>query len=121
VDYVDFGRYLTQQRELRGLSRADVVKTTRIPSSVIGALEDGQVERLPARVFVLNYIKAYAGAIGVAAEEAMLRFEEVDKTLQTTPPPAVLERKRKTKAVVWLGLLVVVAGLGLWGLIALAK
>jgi cytoskeletal protein RodZ len=121
VDYLDFGRYLTQQRELRGLSRADVVKATRIPGSVITALEEGRVERLPARVFVVNYIRAYATTIGLAAEEALLRYEEIDKTLQTTPPPAVLERQRKTRAVFILVAVVAVTLVGgfiafaLWG------
>jgi cytoskeletal protein RodZ len=115
VDYLDFGRYLTQQRELRGLSRQDVVKATRIPGSVISALEEGQVERLPARVFVLNYIRAYATTIGLAAEEALLRFEEIDRTLQATPPPAALERQRKTRAPLILVAVVILAALGGWG------
>ncbi|HEX4620816.1 MAG TPA: helix-turn-helix domain-containing protein [Myxococcaceae bacterium] len=115
MDYVDFGRYLTQQRELRGLSRHDVVKATRIPASIIAALEDGQVERLPARVFVLNYIRAYAGTIGLAAEEALLRFEEIDRTQQATPPPQALERQRKTKATLILVAVLVLTALGGWG------
>lgn len=114
MDYLDFGRYLTQQRELRGLSRHDVVKATRIPGSVITALEEGQVERLPARVFVVNYIRAYANTIGLAAEEALLRFEEIDRTLQTTPPPQVLERRRKTRALVILFAVLAVVLLGGW-------
>jgi cytoskeletal protein RodZ len=115
VDYLDFGRYLTQQRELRGLSREDVVKATRIPASILTALEEGQVDRLPARVFVLNYVRAYATTIGVAADEALLRYEEIDKTLQSTPPPAALERQRKTKALVILAVVVVLAAIGGWG------
>ncbi len=120
MDYLDFGRYLTQQRELRGLSRQDVVKATRIPGSIITALEEGQVERLPGRVFVLNYIRAYATTIGVAADEALLRYEEIDKTLQTAPPPQALERQRKTRALVILAVMAGLAALGggafwVWG------
>jgi cytoskeletal protein RodZ len=98
VDYSDFGKFLTQQRELRGMSRDDVARSTRIPLNVIAALETGQVERLPARVFVVNYIKAYARVIGLEPDEAVLRYEEVDSTLKTTPPPAALERQRRKKA-----------------------
>jgi cytoskeletal protein RodZ len=112
VDYLDFGRYLTQQRELRGLSRQDVVKATRIPGSILIALEEGQVERLPARVFVLNYIRAYSATIGLAAEEALLRFEEIDRTLQATPPPAALERQRKTRATLILAIVLVLTAVG---------
>ncbi len=46
MDHVEFGKYLSQQRELRGLSRDDVARETKIPPTLIAALEAGQVERL---------------------------------------------------------------------------
>jgi cytoskeletal protein RodZ len=112
VDHLDFGRYLSQQRELRGLSRDTVAISTKIPMTMIAALEEGQVGRLPGRVFVINYVRAYAQVIGLSPEEAVLRYEEVDKS-QTVLSPATLERTRKRKA--WLilsGVLVVIAGAG---------
>jgi len=113
VDYVDFGKYLTQQRELRGMSRDDISRVTKIPPSLIVALEEGQVERLPARIFVVNYVRAYASVIGLAPDEAVLRYEEVDKATPA-PSPAVLEQERRKRA--WMGLTVmlVVAALGLY-------
>jgi len=113
VDYVDFGKYLTQQRELRGMSRDDISRATKIPPSLIVALEEGQVERLPARIFVVNYVRAYASVIGLAPDEAVLRYEEVDKATPA-PSPAVLEQERRKRA--WVGLMVmlVVAALGLY-------
>ncbi len=113
MDYVDFGKYLTQQRELRGMSREDISRATKIPPSLIVALEEGQVERLPARIFVVNYVRAYASVIGLAPDEAVLRYEEVDKATPA-PSPAVLERERRKRA--WMGLTVmlVVAALGLY-------
>ena len=113
MDYVDFGKYLTQQRELRGMSRDDISRATKIPPSLIVALEEGQVERLPARIFVVNYVRAYASVIGLAPDEAVLRYEEVDKATPA-PSPAVLEQERRKRA--WMGLTVmlVVAALGLY-------
>ena len=110
MDLADFGRYLAQQRELRGLSRDDVCRVTKIPMSLIGALEAGQAERLPARVFVVNYIRAYAGVIGLAPEEALLRYEELDRTERGEPPPAALERVRRKRALYTLGALLAAAG-----------
>ncbi len=118
MDFADFGRYLTQQRELRGMSREDVTRATKIPATVIEALETGHVERLPARVFVLNYVRAYAQVIGLSPDEAVLRFEEVDNTLQTAPPPAALERERRKKALVRLGLSLAAVVLGIYVLLA---
>ena len=113
MDHVDFGKYLSQQRELRGMSREDISRATKIPPSLIVALEEGQVERLPARIFVVNYVRAYASVIGLAPDEAVLRYEEVDKATPA-PSPAVLEQERRKRA--WMGLTVmlVVAALGLY-------
>jgi cytoskeletal protein RodZ len=113
VDYVDFGKYLSQQRELRGLSREDISRATKIPPSLIVALEEGQVERLPARIFVVNYVRAYASVIGLAPDEAVLRYEEVDKATPA-PSPAVLEQERRKRAWVGLTVMLFVAALGVY-------
>ncbi|MGZ3461047.1 MAG: helix-turn-helix domain-containing protein, partial [Archangium sp.] len=87
---------------------------------LIAALEEGQVERLPSRVFVVNYIRAYATVIGLAPEEAILRYEEVDKAAPE-PSPVVLEQERRRRA--WLALivlLVVVLGMGAYVALVMA-
>jgi cytoskeletal protein RodZ len=114
--HADFGRYLTQQRELRGLSMEQVQKATRIPSNILAALEQGDVERLPARVFILNYVRAYAQAIGIVPEEAVLRFEEVDRTARAAPAPAALERQRRRRAWITLACVVVAAAASVYAL-----
>ena len=111
MDHVEFGKYLSQQRELRGLSRDDVARETKIPPTLIAALEAGQVERLPSRIFVVNYIKAYAQVIGMSPEEAVLRYEEVDKAVPA-PSPAQLERERRKRAYVGLAVLLVLLLVG---------
>ena len=117
MDHVEFGKYLSQQRELRGLSRDEVSRVTKISPSLIAALEEGQVERLPSRVFIVNYIRAYATVIGLAPEEAILRFEEVDKATPE-PSPVVLERERRRRAWWVLGVVLLVA-LGVGAYVAL--
>ncbi|MFP2897066.1 helix-turn-helix domain-containing protein [Corallococcus sp. 4LFB] len=111
MDHVDFGKYLSQQRELRGLSREDVSRETKIPPSLVAALEAGQVERLPERVFVLNYIRAYAQVIGLSPEEAALRYEEVDRAVPA-PSPVQLEKERRKRAYIILAVLLAVLLLG---------
>ncbi len=121
MDHVEFGKYLSQQRELRGLSRDEVSRVTKISPSLIAALEDGQVERLPSRVFVLNYIRAYATVIGLAPEEAVLRYEEVDKATPA-PTPAALEQERRRRAYVGLTVMLLVLVLGVYAfLVATGK
>jgi cytoskeletal protein RodZ len=111
VDYVEFGKYLSQQRELRGLSRDEVSRVTKISPSLITALEEGQVERLPGRVFVVNYVRAYAQVIGLEPDEAVLRYEEVDKATPE-PSPVALERERRRRAWFILAGVLLVLGVG---------
>jgi cytoskeletal protein RodZ len=112
VDHVEFGKYLSQQRELRGMSRDEVSRVTKISPSLLAALEEGQVERLPERVFVINYIRSYATVIGLAPEEAVLRYDEVSKATPELSPVA-LERERRRRAwLVLVVLLVLLAGVG---------
>lgn len=124
MDHVEFGRYLTQQRELRGLSRDEVAQATKIPPTLIAALEAGQVERLPSRVFVLNYVRAYAQVIGLAPEDAVLRYQEIpDEAAEQpevlAPTPASRRRGRRGPALalgaLLVGLLAVLVALALAG------
>lgn len=77
MDAADFGKFLSQQRELRGMSRETVASATKIPLAQIVALEAGELSKLPSRLYVLNYIRAYAGVIGLSPEDALLRYEEL--------------------------------------------
>lgn len=121
MDHVDFGKYLSQQRELRGMSREDISRATKIPPSLVAALEEGQMERLPARIFVVNYVRAYAQVIGLAPEEAVLRYEEVDKATPA-PSPAVLEKERRRRAWIGLGMMLLVLAIGVYAfLVATGK
>jgi cytoskeletal protein RodZ len=116
--FVDFGRYLSQQRQLKGLSRDDIAKATRIPPTLVAALEDGLMERMPESVFVLNYVRSYAAAVGLSADDAVNRFHEIPGTLlPTEQSPVTLEAARQKKALVVLAAVVaviVVLGIALY-------
>jgi len=103
-----FGQYLLRERELRGFSLQQVSDTTRIGVGNLKALEADDLKRLPARVFVLGYIRAYAHAIGLSPDEAVLRYEEQSQKAGAVPVEKVLGRSRKGKLV---GLVVVAVAL----------
>ena len=110
-DYPEFGRFLAQQRELRGLTREDIARTTKIPATLVAALEDGQTDRLPERVFLQNLIRAYAQVIGLSADDAITRWHEIPGVArEPDTDPVVLEKQRKSRA--WKTLLFVALGLG---------
>jgi cytoskeletal protein RodZ len=71
-----FGRYLLRERELRGLSPDDVVRVTRLAPAVIDAIEAGDPERMPPRGYLVGYLRSYAGAVGLDADDVVLRFQE---------------------------------------------
>lgn len=109
-DYPEFGRFLAQQRELRGLSREDVARSTKIPATLVAALEDGQSDRLPERVFLQNLIRAYAQVIGLSADDAITRWHEIPGVAKDPDTlPVVLEQRRKARA--WKTLVMVSLGL----------
>jgi cytoskeletal protein RodZ len=71
-----FGRWLARERELRGLSRDEVGRATKLAPGVVEALESGDEARMPPRAYVLGYLRAYAAAVGLDADEVVLRYEE---------------------------------------------
>jgi cytoskeletal protein RodZ len=98
-DYVAFGAYLRLQREARGLSVDQVAQQTKIPPTLVGALESGQGERFPERVFLLNYIRSYAQAVGLSADDTLNRFHEVPEAPKAPEfDPGALESERRAKA-----------------------
>lgn len=71
-----FGRWLVRERELRGLARDEVGRATKLAPGVVEALESGEEARMPPRAYVVGYLRAYAHAVGLDADEVVLRFEE---------------------------------------------
>lgn len=99
MSYAHFGRYLQVQRELRGLSVEDIARQTKIPPTLIAALEAGQGERFPERIFVLNYIRSYASAVGLSPDDAVNRFHELPESPKAEHfDPQALELVRRARA-----------------------
>lgn len=125
-DYVGFGRWLRLQRELRGVSRDEVVQKTKISPTLVEALEEGQAERLPERIFLLNYLRSYAAAVGLSPDDTVGRFEEIPEAPKAEAfDPAALEQDRRTRAssTMWLTIaaaVLVAAALGLNAMYELA-
>ncbi len=108
ASYPQLGRYLSQQRQLRGLSRDDVAKSTKISPALVAALEEGQQERLPDHVFLQNMIRAYASSVGLSADDALGLWHEIPGVAVDPPPsPEELEAKRRKNA--WKGVMLAVA------------
>lgn len=105
---VTFGHELARLREGRRRELGEVARATRIPESLLQALEYGDAERLPDRVFVANFLRAYAGELGLPQDALEARFYEAYGRPQEEDP-SVLERQRLRRARWQAGILAVLA------------
>ena len=62
------GEQLRKEREFQGLTLEDIVKPTRIAVRHLQAIEESDFSVLPGRPYVIGFIKAYAGALGLSEE-----------------------------------------------------
>ena len=109
-----FGHYLAGLRAERGRKLGELARATRIPESLLQALEYGDAERLPDRVFLANFLRAYAAELGLPQEEMEARFLDAYGRRLAVDPSA-LERERLRRARWQAGM---VAALALAGFLA---
>jgi len=91
----ELGDILRRTREERELSLDDVAKDTKIPRSHLLAIESGEMDRLPGRIFARFFIKEYLSYLGLSElwsqYDSFLPMDEqveISSVLGTyTPPP----------------------------------
>ena len=116
-DLVQLGQYLQAQRELRGLTRDDLARITRLSPSLIAALEEGQAERLPEPVFVQKHVQAYAKAAGLPEDDVLNRLLAIPGFLPPTErSPQLLEATRRSSAYRGLAVFIALTVLGVLAL-----
>ena len=81
------GRFLRQQRLARGMSLEEVARTTRVPISSVERIEADQFDELPGEVFVRGFLKSYARAVGVPADDVLARYTASRRVAWVTPLP----------------------------------
>lgn len=104
-DHAMVGRYLTQERELRGLSRAEVARVTKIAPNVLDAIETGDPKRLPAKGYLVGYLKSYAAAIGLDPDDVVLRWHEsegIDGGEDSVSHPRLSRLKLRYRVILWV-------------------
>jgi hypothetical protein len=70
----DVGVYLKRYREASGITLEEVSRITKIGLRTLTLLEEARLDELPARVFVIGYITAFARVVGCAPSEALARL-----------------------------------------------
>jgi cytoskeletal protein RodZ len=90
-----FGSCLRRAREKRQLSLREVAGATKIPRATLELIETGNLDDLPAEVFVRGFIRSYARMVGADESESLHGFEralnarrDAERAISTTPAAA---------------------------------
>jgi transcriptional regulator with XRE-family HTH domain len=73
----DFGPCLRRERERRGISLQDLASVTKISASLFAAMERNDFSRWPSGIFGRAFLRAYADAVGLDAEEIVGNYERL--------------------------------------------
>jgi cytoskeleton protein RodZ len=73
----EFGEELRRERELRDVSREQLVAETKVSLRHLEALESGRFEQLPAAVFSKGFVRVIALHLGLDAERSTAAFRHV--------------------------------------------
>lgn len=110
-----FGRWLLQERELRGLDRDEVARLSKLGPGIVSSLESGDPARMPPKAYVFGYLRSYAGVVGLDADDVVLRWQEV---VGPEASPSARRRRIAPQAVVGVlvaAALAVLTGIALFG------
>src|SRR5919109_3458956 len=80
------GELLRRERELRHISLDDVAERTKINRRYLEAIEESRYDRLPGETFVRGFIRSYAKAVGLDADETMLVYNQARMAWEALPP-----------------------------------
>jgi cytoskeleton protein RodZ len=112
------GADLRAARERLGLSLQDVAFTLRIRQPHLEALEEGRISLLPGNAYALAFVRTYANALGLDAEEMVRRFRteaaEFGRRTELVFPVPMPERGIPAGAVLLLGLVLAVGAYAGW-------
>jgi transcriptional regulator with XRE-family HTH domain len=90
----ELGKALTQARNARGLTLHDVERDTRISSKYLKALEEGQLEALPAPVYARAFMRTYAQYLGLNARDMVQQMPGAKPEPELPPFPDVTREAR---------------------------
>ena len=81
------GQYLRERRCAMGMSVQELARTTRVPAASLERIEADQFDELPGEVFVRGFLKSYARAVQLPANEVLARYTASRRIAWVTPLP----------------------------------
>jgi cytoskeletal protein RodZ len=103
VDLPNFGEKLKKMRQEAGLSINKVAQILNIQVSYLEHLEQGEIEKMPADVYVKGFLRKYASLLGVEGESILEEYEQeikIARHINKTSPHQSLPVLRSARFVV---------------------
>jgi cytoskeleton protein RodZ len=97
MDLIEIGTALRIARESMGLTIEAVEEKTKIATSVIVALEEGNRSRFPHPVYARGFVRSYAMLLGLDAQELCAHFSHAYPVPRDTDQPEMLSPQIRVK------------------------
>lgn|SRR3989338_4510039 len=72
---MNVGEYLKRERETKSIPLDQIADITKISLRHLSAIEDGQFDLLPGKIYTKGFLKAYSKCIGLNPDDIWLRYE----------------------------------------------
>lgn len=82
-----FGQKLRRERERRRITLTQLATRTKVSASLYRSLESGNCARWPGGIYGRGFVRAYAEAVGLDADDTVALFSECYPEFATPPPP----------------------------------
>ncbi len=116
LENLGFGNILRNEREKKGLSHSDVGKELHLDESIVSAIENNNLDKLPEPAYVCGYIRNYARFMELDPEP-LVKIYKKDVSLKSNLTSVnsisqALEKKQEKRTVFFLIFLVVLLAMG---------
>lgn len=113
------GEELRDARVALGVSLEEAATQLRINKRYLQALEEGRVRDLPGAAYAVGFVRSYASALGLDADEAVRRFRDVSgpsvtKSGELVFPEPVPNRGIPTGILAAIGAAIAIGGYVAW-------
>ncbi len=78
----DIGNFLRERREARGISLIEVEKDLKIRKKYLQALEEGNIDAIPGKTYLIGYLRNYSKYLGIDEEninQIIQTFKNLEK------------------------------------------
>lgn len=97
----DIGNFLKERREARGVSLIEVEKDLKIRKKYLQAIEEGNIDIIPGKTYLVGYLRNYSKYLGIDEEninqiiQTYKNLEKSKSNLEETGENIILPKKHK--------------------------